>query len=201
MRAFQSYFAKFPRRLLGLFPELDEPIARVLGIPWVESTPQRSEVEAAKSETEEAAGKRPRHSRGRTQGRGKIDPLVKAVIEAHAMNAAREHYETLGNVRDSSQSNPYDYVVMIDGEEWRVEVKGTQTSGEGILLTPREVQHAREYVRTALFVVSDIVIETSKAGPVASGGSITILHPWNLDESALKPTGYEYSLPSFGPKL
>jgi hypothetical protein len=112
------------------------------------------------------------------------------------MNAAREHYETLGEVHDSSQGNPYDYVVIIDGEEWRVEVKGTQTNGEGILLTPREVQHARTFTRKALFVVSDLVVDSTKNGPVTSGGTITILHPWDMDESALKPTGYEYSLPS-----
>jgi hypothetical protein len=38
-------------------------------------------------------------------------------------------------------------------------VKGTTTDGVEVILTPNEVEHAREYPHTALFILSNIGIE------------------------------------------
>ena len=191
--AWQSYLAKFPKDLLGQMPELQLPIAKVMGLD-LEAAPIMSEADQAKDEIDEAAGKR-RPARRAGQGR-RVDPEVKAAVEAHAMNAAREHYESLGGVvTDTSKGNPYDYSVDLGGEEWHVEVKGTQTTGTSVLLTIGEVRHHQEFPNTALFVLSNIDIDRSSGAPVASGGQATILHPWALDGGPLVPTGYEWTLP------
>jgi len=67
------------------------------------------------------------------------------MIEAHAMNAALRHYRDLGEVTDTSRTASFDYVVEINDEPWHIEVKGTIGDAQEILLTPREVEHARQY--------------------------------------------------------
>lgn len=194
IRTYQSYFAKFPERLLNEFPELQAAIDQLTDHETRFPPRPRTEAEQAQFDFEAASGRRRKGSSGKSQGR-RLDPEVKAAVEAHAMNAARAHYEQLGDVANTSRGNPYDYVVMIDGEEWRIEVKGTATSGDGVLVTPNEVVNARSFPRVALFVVRNIIVEKTKAGLVASGGSIRILHPWHIEHGELIPTGYEYRLP------
>jgi hypothetical protein len=76
-------------------------------------------------------------------------------------------------------------------------VKGTTTAGEEVLLTPNEVRHAREHAsQMALFVQSGIVIEQPAEGPViASGGTMRIWQPWDVDAGVLTAVSYVYTLP------
>lgn len=191
--AYQSYLAKFPTKLLEVLPELKEPVAALLGEPSAGT--MRSEAEEASSQFAAAAGRRRRKSS--TQGR-QMDPAVRAAIEAHAMNLALEHYRNLGEVVDTSLTESYDYAVDIEGVEWHIEVKGTTTAGESVLLTPNEVRHGLTHEHVALFVVSDIQIENHDGGPVAIGGRIQVHHPWTLDTESLTATGYTYAVPTEG---
>jgi len=112
------------------------------------------------------------------------------------MNAALLHYSELGNVTDTSRRASYDYEVKIDNRLWRVEVKGTTGDPEEVILTPREVEHASEYPRVALFVLSNITVTRDEHGEItASGGKASIFHPWSIDRDRLTPLGYKYRLP------
>ena len=189
----QSYLAKFPAKRLEALPELKQPVAALLRNDG--AGPPNGEVEEAVSQFEVVAGRRRRKSL--SQGR-QTDPALRAAVEAHAMNLALEHYEELGVVVDTSLTESYDYAVDIEGVEWHIEVKGTTTPGEQVLLTPNEVKHGLTFPNVALFVVSDIRIENHEGGPVAVGGSVQIHHPWSLDTESLSATGYTYVVPAGG---
>lgn len=57
------------------------------------------------------------------------------------------------------------------------------------------------FPHVALFVVSDIRIESNETGPVAVGGKSHVHHPWTLDAESLTPTRYTYDVPSTGCSL
>jgi hypothetical protein len=77
-----------------------------------------------------------------------------------------------------------------------VEVKGTQTEGEEILLTPNEVAFATNHRDTMeLFVVSSCAVNSSNGAINITGDHVRILRPWRIDPAALTPTGYTYCLP------
>lgn len=194
VRAYQSYFAKFPRDLLAVFPEVAEVI-RSLGSDPLERIPFQTEEESVQAAVEEASGKRRVRKPGSKQGRRPMDPKVKAAIEAHAMNAATEYFETLGTVTDVSGSSSYDLVVLIDGTEWHVEVKGTSTLGEAVNVTPNEVAHAHDHPNVAMFIVSEIVVTLTPDGPITSGGTVHLFHPWDIEDGTLVPTHYEWKRP------
>ncbi len=46
------------------------------------------------------------------------------------------------------------------------------------------------------YVLASIVLETGEDAPAATGGVESILHPWELHDSALQPVGCEYTLPA-----
>ena len=74
-----------------------------------------------------------------------------------------------------------------------VEVKGTGASGDKVIITRGEVNHALGNPEKAvLFLVSDIEIHCgSDSKPTPSGGAWQKLDPWNLDEADLNPISYE----------
>ncbi|GGP18472.1 hypothetical protein GCM10012278_90800 [Nonomuraea glycinis] len=123
---------------------------------------------------------------------------MKVAVETHAMNEALLHYSKLGKVTDTSRTESFDYVVEIDGAAWHVEVKGTTGDPQEILLTPNEVQHAKDYPHVALFVLSNITVSRDHdGGMTVSRGRASIFHPWSLDQARLSPVGYKYHLPAF----
>jgi hypothetical protein len=149
------------------------------------------EVRDAIEQTRLAAGRR-----RRGQGR-RIDPRQRAAIEDRAMQIARERLEGDGwTVVDVSANRPYDFECSRRTELVHVEVKGTTGDGSSVLLTPGEVRHARERdpTGTSLAIVSEIELRIDQAGePIASGGSLELILPWDLDTlGELRPTGFEY---------
>jgi len=129
-------------------------------------------------------------------GGGRADILTaeeRRAIELHAMAAARRHYESCGyDVSDCSASRPFDLLCRQRRRTLFVEVKGTMTSGESVILTSNEVEHARSHAAdSALAVLRDINLAPSGA---ASGGTLEIIEPWRVDPKALRPTQFEYAL-------
>jgi Protein NO VEIN, C-terminal len=57
-------------------------------------------------------------------------------IEAHAMNMAGEFYGTAWAVQDVHGGESYDLICRRGDEVKHVEVKGTTTNGEEVILTP-----------------------------------------------------------------
>ncbi len=105
------------------------------------------EIEDAELTLAELAGKN-------RSGQGfRMDAAARQAIEQHAMQEAINHYEEQGwSVTDISATCSYDlFCKRNKGEELHVEVKGTTSDGQQILLTANEVEHARyRYPNVAL---------------------------------------------------
>lgn len=192
LRSFQRYLVKMPQQAISLFPQLRVTVNQA------EAQPSELEVPPPVGEAEEAvndaAGKVAR--RGRGQG-FQLDQQAKAAIEAHAMNLATEHYSLGWAVEDVHGRESHDLICYRGDEVKHVEVKGTTTDGAEVILTPNEVRHAQDYPGTALFVVSNIVLERAEDGAViAAGGQRHCYDPWRLDEEALTPVGFRYQVPA-----
>ena len=113
------------------------------------------------------------------------------MVEATAYFTAQGY-----TVHDVSQSQPYDLRCERKTELLHVEVKGTQTAGDEILLTPGEVRLARDkFPNTALFVLHSVKVVEGNGGPTVSGGQARVVQPWNPDDSMLTPLGFSCALP------
>ena len=192
MRTFQSYLAKLPQAAIDVVPGLRDLVTTVAASRALELAPQ-PEAAAAEAAVADAA-------RVRRQGRGQsfqLDQQVKVAVEVHAMNEAVRHYARAWTVEDVHGTESYDLRCTNGATELHVEVKGTITAGNDVLLTPNEVVHARTYPHVALFVVVDIVVERDADGQVtARGGRRVVFDPWHIDGGALRPLGYRYALPA-----
>lgn len=96
-------------------------------------------------------------------------------------------------MKDVSRNASCDLICRNGSENLFVEVKGTTTTGESILLTPNEVELAeREYPRTAAFIVSGIILQVGDDGAlVATGGNEREIRPWNPGNFTLRPVTLE----------
>jgi hypothetical protein len=133
---------------------------------------------------------------GKRGGQGlRVSPEMRKAIEHHAMDEARRHFRTCGySVRNVSKNHPYDLRCR-KKREIHVEVKGTRTAGEKIILTRNEVEHAKDHRRNmALFVLRDVKISRKNGRVIASGGRRDVTHPWRINETLLEPIGFEYQL-------
>lgn len=123
------------------------------------------------------------------------DPKKRKAIELHAEDMAVAHYEGEGWTVERL-GKPYDLHCTRDGEERRVEVKGTTGAATSVDLTINEVEHARDPQNTVdLFVVSDIKVDMQTDNYNATGGRVLHLHDWAPAEEDLRPRSFEYRLP------
>lgn len=191
IRTFQSYLVKMPRQAISLFPRLRAMVDRTVAEP--SESVLASPTEEAEHAVTDAAGKVARLGRG--QG-FQLDQEAKVAVEAHAMNMAAEFYSTAWDVQDVHGRESYDLICRRGEEVKHVEVKGTTTGGEEVILTHNEVRHAQEHPHTALFVVSNIVVERAEDGTVtATGGKHHCYDPWRLNDGTLIPVGFRYQVP------
>lgn len=141
--------------------------------------------------TEEAAGKR---RTGKGQG-FRLSAAEKDLVEHHAMERAKHHFVTEGwTVKDVSRNDGSYDLHLTKGEELRhVEVKGTTTAGETVVLTRGEVQRQREYCpNNGLVVVRHIQLDRSCSPPRVSGGELVEVSPWTIADADLKVVSYLY---------
>jgi hypothetical protein len=122
-------------------------------------------------------------------------PESRKLIESHAMGLALQHYSSLWpEVKDVSATESFDVRCRDGDRELRVEVKGTTSLGESVLLTRNEVRHAEANVhQMALFVVAGI---SSGASGTCSGGIISVIEPWDIRRDELVPIAFECRLGS-----
>lgn len=151
------------------------------------------EVLEAHQSSSDAAGRSSRVRGG--QGFG-LNKTQKSAVEERAMLLARELLEGLGwQCHDESRNKSYDYRCIRDGEEILVEVKGTTSPGQSVVLTVKEAElHSARFPRNALIVVSNIVL-TGADRDVAEGGDTRLFAPWALDAGRLRPISYTYAVP------
>jgi len=132
----------------------------------------------------------------RSQGFASSQQVRKAV-EVYAMQKAEKYYQDRGfTVHDQSSIRPYDLKCVHSEQELFVEVKGTQSTGEKIILTPNEVEFAKQNMSAmVLFVVSSVVVNEHEDGVDVTGGRIRIIQPWNVEQGDLIPMSFSYVLP------
>lgn len=133
--------------------------------------------------------------RMREAGQGYVaDSELRRAIEQRAMEAATEHYRSLGyTVEDKSMTECFDLRCWKGNEEVRVEVKGSQGEGAEVFLTAGEVEHARSCpVRIDLFVWGWIDAEEK----TATGGRLSRrIENWKPKADDLTPVQYRYRVP------
>jgi hypothetical protein len=119
------------------------------------------------------------------------DPLVRKAIEDYAVDRATVHYEHLG-FSVEPRGKPYDLRCSNGDTELFVEVKGTMTEGEEIIITPNEVSFADAHKGSMeLFLVRQVIVDETKDGPNVSGGREQV-GPWLIDRKRLMPRSYNY---------
>jgi hypothetical protein len=129
------------------------------------------------------------------KGQGfQLDGKTRKAIEDYAMKAAATHFASLGYlVEDRHKDHPYDLLCLKKRRRLYVEVKGTVTSGNGIILTSGEVDFARSHKgEMGLFILH--TIRASGRGQVRNGEKKVLL-PWDVDEGMLKPRAFMYEVP------
>jgi hypothetical protein len=173
----KGYFDRIAKRLAsvgGSGPKAQEPGS-------VTTTVDDSVVEALEK------------SHAKSQG-FLLDSKTRKALEDYAMDAAKRHFASLGYVvEDHSASHSYDLLCSRGKERLYVEVKGTQTNGDGIILTSGEVKFARRKKgQMALFIVHSIKVS---AGGTLNDGQERVILPWDVDEGRLKPISFVYEVP------
>jgi hypothetical protein len=125
------------------------------------------------------------------------DPVIRRAIEQHAVKLAREHYLEDGyHVKELGK--PFDLLCEKQGEVIHVEVKGSRSMLDTVIVTINEINDARlPSWRSDLFIVEGIVAEYDiLEKPKTRGGSSRVLRNWAPKDSDLKPSQFRYSLPS-----
>jgi len=119
-----------------------------------------------------------------------VDPAVRKALEAAAVQKARHHYEKAG-FRVIERGKPFDLECRRGSKTVFVEVKGTQTKGVKIFLTPNEVDYAHNN-HMELFVVHSMTIVHGIRGPQARGGVDKRVPRWRPHRAQLMPIIYSY---------
>ena len=121
---------------------------------------------------------------------------IRSAVEECAMATALGYYEALGWDVDPSvaKTESFDLLCKRKGEVLHAEVKGTTGLGREVLLTWREVEHARNFPNVALVVVSRIEVNYGPP-PTARGGTTAVFDPWRIEDCLLSPTQYRCAVP------
>lgn len=131
------------------------------------------------------------------QGYG-LTSLEKKAVESRALSVAIDHFanEGFSDIKDVGAQASYDLTMLKGGQLHTVEVKGTTGTGEIVILTRNEVEvHQKHFPHNALAVVSLISLTRGEA-PVACGGVLRVIMPWEVTQALLEPIAFEYRLPS-----
>jgi hypothetical protein len=167
---------------------------------WNEFNGKKAELAAAVAHIESSLRYDPVLEAKATIGGQGFDSssTTRKAVESAAMNHATEYYRSLGwQVGDVSANRPYDLsCTKPTFAELHVEVKGTTGDGSSVLLTHREVRHAREHSDVDLYILGGLTLEEDDSGDVrATGGQAKIHSPWDIAAGTLNPIAYKYSPP------
>lgn len=131
----------------------------------------------------------------RGQGFG-LTPLERVAVEAHSMAVAQDYLlKNFYTLQDVSKTHSYDFLATKEGVQKIVEIKGTTSAGESIILTANEVAiHNERYPQNMLIIVHSIALDRKENPPLATGGIIEVVSPWAIKTNNLKPLAYQYVL-------
>ncbi|OAN40345.1 protein NO VEIN domain-containing protein [Mycolicibacterium iranicum] len=134
------------------------------------------------------------HPRRKIGGQRFTAAEIKA-IEERAVQVTRQHFENeLGYAtEDVGATSSYDVHATKGENVIKVEVKGTTTAGEAVILTRNEVKlHLAEHPNNAFALVRNIALDRNVDPPVATGGELNLSMPWVVDIGRLEPIAYTY---------
>ncbi len=193
---FRLSLAEADRLLMLADPkqELLRSIRKQLKFP-LETTPASvgGQQRASEEPDEEVAAELIETARDAAQG-FQNDPEVRKAVEQHAVRRARQHYERKGyDVLE--RGKPFDLECTRQASRLYVEVKGTQTAGLVIILTPNEVEWSHNHPME-LFVVHSLDVSKVRGRVTVSGGVEHIVTPWRPQRNALKAIAYSFPIPS-----
>ncbi len=174
------------RRAVAWLGSVYRAMDSALNVPG-EAGPEVADAELA---VDISAGNR----RRRTGNGFRLTTEEKNAIELRAVSVATDQLIRDGyTVRDVGATRAYDLHARRGDENLVVEVKGTTSPGEIIILTRNEVTlHLERYPNNALAVVHSIKLDRNARPPVASDGVLVYEHPWAVDEERLTPISYRY---------
>ena len=115
-----------------------------------------------------------------------------------AMAIASDYFKSIGFfVEDVSVNHSYDLKCTKGDNELFIEVKGTTSQGQQIILTKNEVRFARDNVSNyVLFVVKNIICQKDGNTWKAEGGESILHDSWSPRDEFLNPIAFRYDLGS-----
>lgn len=146
-------------------------------------------------EAEESAAKAARRRNVTTKGQGtRLNVQERQAVERHSVDMATKYFQDQGwTVKDVGAKESYDLLLSRGNERLHVEVKGTTSRGEQVILTRAEVERQRDLApQNALVVVHSITLNRSAKPATASGGTLCCTTPWRIEEEDLTVVSYVY---------
>lgn len=134
---------------------------------------------------------------GKGSGQGfRLTAAERRAIEQRAVDETILYLKAHGySVTNVGNRESYDLHASREDGDLFVEVKGTTSTGTDILLTRNEVLlHQERYPRNALAIVHSILLDRSGDSPSASGGTLSVKQPWQINEAQLTPIAFRYSV-------
>ena len=122
------------------------------------------------------------------------DVETRLMIEAYSMKLCQCYYEKQNyEVKDVSANQPYDLLIKKKDKIFFVEVKGTQTKAENIILTKNEVALNKSQGNDMiLFIVHSIGM--NKKSVKKGSGIVKIIKPWVVNPDMLICISYTYKM-------
>jgi hypothetical protein len=128
---------------------------------------------------------------------------IRAAVEIYAMERAKSELKIRGyrDFKNTSKLKSYDYTCRKEGVLYYVEVKGTQTKGDTVILTKNEVAHANENPDNSMIVIVHHVKVKDGNPPVTNGGEVDIHKRWSPLPNDLVALQYQWTTPRFGREM
>lgn len=158
-------------------PEIADDLAAM----WAEHIGDAVEKGKAPAPTGKAAG----------QGRA-MDARLRKQIEDAAQDRLTQHYESDGwEVEDVRFAGPYDAVATKNGARLYLEAKGTMGGGETVIVTRKEVAHARRNRGSCtLGILRDLRLDEN--GDIDPASGEFWVGPFEPDRGDLSPIAYDF---------
>ena len=144
---------------------------------------------------------RPTRSGGQAFG---LSGPERAAVEARGMALAAKWLRDHGyHVKDVSKSSSFDLLAKRDGQEIKIEVKGTTSANcDAIFMTRNEVNlHLSEQGRTGLLLVAGIKLHRNGEEIVARGGVCEAVMGWDISDWSSEAISFRLTRKPRGARL
>ena len=125
-----------------------------------------------------------------------ISPEIRRAIDVYAMRKAEEYFRSAGyETKDVHKNRPFDLLCSRGSVRLFVEVKGTRSKEEQVILTSGEVKFAKkDPMHMVLYVQRLVRVTYGNGQPVVSGDKRLVKRQWTVDERSLEPLCFTYKL-------